>query len=300
LRRSKPDVVVAHGGDAYKYAALCSRAPIVYCAIGTLPVGARKGAQRLFWRALVRRARVVAAVSDEVAAECHHVLGVPRARLLVVPNGRDPNRYRPAPEKIASDSADVRLLFVGQLNAGKRPDRFIELVRALREVGLAVCGQIVGDGPMRDSIVGPAATAGIDMLGWCRDVVPMLQQSDLFVFPSLPDGEGMPGVLIEAGLCGLPVVATRVPGVSAVIEDGKTGSVVPVHDFDGLVRATAELVRHPERRLAMGDAARTKCEQTFAMSAVAAKWEELLRNVSAASPRRHPLKRSLSAAASAA
>lgn len=279
VARAAPDVVVAHGGDAFKYVALATRVPIVYCVIGTWPAAAPAG-RRLAWRALIRRAGVLVAVSDDVAADCRNTLGARTGRVVVVPNGRDPRRYRPAPVG-ASSPADgpVRMVFVGYLDRGKGPDRFIEMVRSLRADGLPVTGTVVGDGPLRAALEGPAAAAGVELSGRRDDVVPFLQRSDLLVFPSAPDGEGMPGVLIEAGLCGLPVVATRVAGASTVVDHGRTGLLVPVGDPDALHRAAEELVRQPARRRAMGGAARDRCQQRFAMEAVAARWDEVLRAV---------------------
>ena len=124
-------------------------------------------------------------------------------------------------------------------------------MRALRDRGLAVHGTVVGDGPLRSALEGPAAAAGVALVGRQDDVVPHLRQADLFVFPSDPDGEGMPGVLIEAGLCGLPVVATRVAGASAIMKDGRTGRLVPVGDPAGLSTAVEELVRRADLRRAM-------------------------------------------------
>ena len=288
LRRLHPDAVVAHGGDAFKYVALATRAPIAYCVIGNWPEEARRSGQRHLWRALVRRASVVVAVSDDVAFDCRRVLAVPEHRLVVIPNGRDAKHFRPqAKRETASHPAQsVTLLFAGHLNAGKRPDRFVELVQTLRRQGLSVTGKILGDGPLRAALDGPAAAAGIELLGWRDDVVAHYQQADILVFPSAPDGEGMPGVLIEAGLCGLPVVATNVPGVSSVVEHGQTGLIVPVDDAAELLRATAELVRQPEARSTMGSAARARCEAKFAAPVVARNWDLLLREEIAGSGRR--------------
>ena len=89
LRDLRPDLVLAHGGDAFKYLALTTHAPIAYCVIGTWPVAARGSAQSLLWRALIRRAWVCAAVSDDVAADLHDVLAVAHERIVVIPNGRE-------------------------------------------------------------------------------------------------------------------------------------------------------------------------------------------------------------------
>ena len=96
------------------------------------------------------------------------------------------------------------------------------------------------------------------------------------VFPSRPQGEGMPGVLIEGGLSGLPIVATDVPGVRTVIDDGTTGFVVDVEDLDGMVSRLAALVEDGALRRRMGEAARARCVEQFSIGAVGALWLRLL------------------------
>ena len=96
------------------------------------------------------------------------------------------------------------------------------------------------------------------------------------VFPSRPQGEGMPGVLIEGGLSGLPVVATDVPGVRSVIDDGVTGYVVGVDDLDAMVAHLARLVSDGGLRAAMGAAARARCIDHFSIGAVGALWLRVL------------------------
>lgn len=275
LRRFDHDVIVAHGGDAFKYLALAARSPLVYCIIGTLPAGARRGARRLAWATLARRAWRAAPVSDDVADDCRGVLSLRSDRVTVIPNGRDDRRFIPA---FRPQGEPVALLFVGRLIADKRPQQFLRLVEQLRSDGYAVSGRMVGTGPMDARLRDRAAGAGVELVGWAADVVPHLQRADILVFPSAPDGEGMPGVLIEAGLCGVPAVSTRVAGASAVIEDGETGLLVDVDDLDGLVRATTDLVEHEQRRSAMGVAARRRCEQQFSLGGVAARWDLLLRS----------------------
>ncbi len=137
------------------------------------------------------------------------------------------------------------LAFVGALTPGKRPQRFVEVVAALRRRGVELRAVVCGDGPLAPSLAGPAAAAGVELLGSRSDVAEVLRGADVFVFPSLPTGEGMPGVLIEAGLTGLPVVATAVPGVRTIVEDGTSGFVVDVDDLDAMVEATARLLLWP-------------------------------------------------------
>ena len=136
--------------------------------------------------------------------------------------------------------------------------------------------ELIGDGPLRDAVSGPAADAGVELLGSRSDVAERMRRADVMVFCSRPAGEGMPGVLIEAGLSGVPVVATSVPGVTSIVRDGETGLVCPVEDLAAMAAATARLVGDPALRSVMGRAARKRCVDNFSLAAVAARWLELI------------------------
>jgi len=279
LRTLDPAVVVAHGGDPLKYlvpALAGTGRPLAYYATGTFEHAGRR-ARVALWRALLGRADVVACEGEEVLEQCRGLLRVPAQRSLLAPNGRDPDEFRPADDGDAGtdDHAPV-LAFVGALTTGKRPDVFIEVVSALRARGLGLRAWVCGDGPLGPSLDAPAAAAGVELLGTRHDVPELLRGADVFVFASRPTGEGMPGVLIEAGLSGLPVVATAVPGVRTIVEDGVTGLVVDPGDGEGLVEATARLVADAALRRRLGHAARERCATRFSLDAVAACWLSFL------------------------
>ena len=144
---------------------------------------------------------------------------------------------------------------MGALTPQKRPDRFIEVVRRLRAEGQQLRAVLVGDGPLAGTLAPLAAAHGIELLGPRSDVPEILRSSEIFVFTSLPTGEGMPGVLIEAGLSGLPTVSTRVPGAAAVVRDGTTGMIVD-DSVPSMVSAVGRLLEDHELRAAMGMSAR--------------------------------------------
>ena len=276
LRRLDPSVVVAHGSEPLKYLvpALAGRpTPLAYYAIGTYSGREGRRLQLALWRTLLRRADVVAAEGDEVAFECTDLLGIPAARVTMTPNGRDPDVFHP---RTADDREQPLLCFVGALTEQKRPDRYIEVVAALRSSGREFRAILIGDGPLRSRLERPASEAAVELLGARSDVAVLLGGADLMVFPSRPAGEGMPGVLIEAGMSGLPVVATDVPGVRTVIEDGTTGLVVGVDDEAGMVEAVTRLLDDTPRRRSMGESARRRCVERFGLDAVAATWLTLL------------------------
>lgn len=272
LSELDPAVVIAHGSEPLKYLApamIGRRKPLIYYAIGTYS-GTERRLQLDLWRRLMSRADLIAAEGSEVADECTARFGIPAGKVELAPNGRDPSVFHPRSEP--SQPGDPVVVFVGALTAGKRPDRFIDLVKELRARGTPLRAVLIGDGPLRESLSEPANQSGVELLGSRGDVAERLREADVFVFCSRPAGEGMPGVLIEAGLTALPVVATDVPGVTTVIEDGETGIVVPVDDFAALVDATAQLLEDPELRSRMGCAARQRCAERFTLTAVSERW----------------------------
>ena len=121
-----------------------------------------------------------------------------------------------------------------------------------------------------------AAAHGVELLGPRSDVPELLRHADLLLFTSLPAGEGMPGVLIEAGLSGLPVVSTPVPGATTVLCDGHTGVMVD-DSVAAMVAAVGELLDAPERRAAMGASARVRCESEFNLELMTQRWRTSLR-----------------------
>lgn len=281
LRQLRPEAVVAHGGEPAKYAALAAwrRLPIVYLSIGSAHPRLRRRLSRALHGLYIRRADVVVAVSNDVAEEARSLHGVPRERLVVIPNGRDAAVFRPRDGE--RRVGPPRLIFVGHLDSGKRPDRFIELVRILGERGVEVEARMVGEGPLADQIRPAAEAAAVGMLGRRDDVADLLADSDILVMTSQPP-EGMPGVLIEAGLSGLAVVSTRIPGSGDVVEDGVTGLLVDIDDWSGLVDAVQHLVGEEQTRVEMGKQARALCLRRFTLEATADAWRKVLDDLTGA------------------
>ncbi len=284
LARLDPAAVVAHGGDSMKYAlpaVMGTGRPLAYCVIGTYS-GPPALLHEWGWRRIMARADLVVAVGDEVLEECTRRFRVAPQRAIMIPNGRDPSLYRPRTGPVGS--ADATLIFVGALTPQKQPDRFVEVTRRLREDGYAIRAMMVGDGPLAGTLAPTAEALGIEFLGPRSDVPELLRRSDVLVFTSLPTGEGMPGVLIEAGLSGLPTVSTLVPGAATVLCDGRTGVIVD-DSVASMVAAVGQLLDDPDRRAAMGALARSRCVSMFTLDLMAQRWRSALQPLIAAHAR---------------
>jgi glycosyltransferase involved in cell wall biosynthesis len=138
----------------------------------------------------------------------------------------------------------------------------------------------VGDGPLRSEMERrvrelPAADR-IRMVGPRDDVGDVLRASDVVLFASRADGmEGMPAIVIEAGICGRPVVGYAVAGVPEVVIDGETGILVAPGDRGGLVRGVARIVEDPELGRTLGRAAEDRCRPRYDVRVVAEQYRDL-------------------------
>jgi glycosyltransferase involved in cell wall biosynthesis len=96
-----------------------------------------------------------------------------------------------------------------------------------------------------EALVGLHGLQGrVFLLGFVDDASRYLKAFDIFLLPSITEGLAL--VLLEAGLAGLPVVASRVGGIPEVIENGRTGILVPARDGEAIADAVRTLVAdHP-------------------------------------------------------
>lgn len=275
VRSVNPDVVIAYGSQPFKYlaAALPRATPLIYRKIGVAHAPAKAPLRRSFHAWLMQRASLVAGVSQECLDEAREWFHVPPERLELVPNGRDPNEFFPSSERRTDE---LVLTFVGHLTPGKRPDLFIKIVSELHQAGLRVRGQLVGDGPERARLETAAKGTPVSLLGRRDDVAQLLRHSDVLLLTALPDGEGMPGVLIEAGLSGLPCIATKVPGATTAIVDGTTGYIVDPGDVATLFARVRSVAMDHAMRAAMGAAGRRHCLKYFTIDRSLACWREVL------------------------
>ncbi|MEM7402393.1 MAG: glycosyltransferase, partial [Pseudomonadota bacterium] len=107
----------------------------------------------------------------------------------------------------------------------------------------------------------------IEILGHVNSVENLLAKMDIVALPS-QYGEGVPRILVEAAACGLPLVATDVPGCREIVFDGKTGLLVPPGDLSSLIDALEKLIKDAEFRRTCGEQSRLHCEENYSSNVV--------------------------------
>jgi len=210
------------------------------------------------------------AANSQTAIQYAIAQGVPASRLYFLPNVVDTERFKPSAS--AADKP-FTLIAVGRLVKQKRLDRFISVVARLHtDFGLHVRGLIVGSGRQNDDLQpeleNQARSLGLfpDILhfrGGVSDMRSIYDKAAVCVLTS--DFEGTPNVLLEAMASGLPVVATRVGGVSEIVQHGQTGFLVEPDNMDGFVTALVELAKNRELNMEMGRRSRAYVEENHCL-----------------------------------
>jgi colanic acid/amylovoran biosynthesis glycosyltransferase len=136
--------------------------------------------------------------------------------------------------------------------------------------------QIAGDGPLRNDLENLIDDLNVNdhvrLLGWKRqeEIVELMKGASILLAPSVTgkdgDQEGIPVTLMESLAQGLPVLSTQHSGIPELVQDGKSGFLVPERDVDALAERLEYLVKHPELWPAMGRAGRDYVERHYDIS----------------------------------
>ncbi len=285
LRRERPVIVHTHTSKAGVLGRLAARLTgtpvVVHTPHGHVYYG--HFGRFVSWlvlqseRLLARWTSQMIALTESERDE-HLSCGVGRAdRFAVVPSGIDLERFRRVaggigcrPEGFNCPLDAVVVGSVGWLTPVKGHRFLVEAVARLKPSQPRLHTVIVASGGLRAELERLACDRGVKdsvlFLGERKDVPHCLAAMDIFVLPSL--NEGMGRALIEAMAAGRPVIATRVGGVPAIVEDRRTGLLVPPGDAAALAAAIDELLRRPEWAKELGTAAQQSIGERFGIRAM--------------------------------
>jgi glycosyltransferase involved in cell wall biosynthesis len=190
--------------------------------------------------------------------------------LFVVRNGIDLQHFRSAP---LVPRERVHIVGVGTLLPVKRWDRLLRAASMLRQQGHDFLVEIVGDGPLRAFLLKEVNRLGltrcVEFPGYRENIPDLLAEATFVVHTS--DSEGCPNVIMEAMACGRAVVATDVGDIPYLIENEKTGFVVPRDNEAILAKRMATLITDRELCCVMGRAGRIKAEQELSLDRLVAQ-----------------------------
>jgi glycosyltransferase involved in cell wall biosynthesis len=284
LMANRVDVVNTHSStDSWLVALACAtlaRAPaIVRTRHVSVPV-ANNVAARWLYRHATRR---IVTTGEALRRTLIETNDLPADRIVSVPTGVDLTRFAPG-DKSAARAAlglDPAARYVGIVATLRSWKGHLYLIEALERLGRGDCRLlVVGDGPMREPIASRIAAGGlgdrVKLAGHQDDPAPWLRAMDVFCLPSYAN-EGVPQALMQAMLAGVPVVTTPVGSILEVVEDGRTGLVVPPRDAAALASAIARLLDDPELARRLGSTARAEAVQRFSQDRMLDQMEAVFR-----------------------
>jgi glycosyltransferase involved in cell wall biosynthesis len=288
LRRAAPRLLHVHhvwpAADRY-LAELATLAGVPHLVVTEHITGTSHGAaQRTLKRRELRHAAAVTAVCGAVAETLVRDYGVDRQRIRIVTNGTEP----PDEDAEWPEARDLRTLFgatplrplwvcAARLEQQKGQDVLIEAAALVHRRGLEFTLALAGEGSLRATLEAQAARLGIGarvrFLGQVEAIGPLLLAADAVAIPSR--WEGLPLTLLEALVRGRPVVASAVGGIPELVEDGKTGRLVPADDAEALAEALEQFHRKPDAAMRLGRAGARRVRESHTWARVAEQFESV-------------------------
>ena len=223
--------------------------------------------------------RTAYSVADKVvansraAAERLRVERVPSRKIAVIPNGIDFNVAEPRRHRTRLRKVVVVANLRPEKGHDVLMDAAVEVLRRFPDAHI----ECVGGGPQLEPLVARAEARGllhaVTFLGQRDDVPARLAEADIFVLPSR--SEAFPNAVLEAMAAGLPIVVSGVGGILELIDDERTGLLVPAGDPHALADRICRLMTDPALAARLGDAACEKARARFSFDRMVSAFERL-------------------------
>lgn len=289
-RRIDPDLVIGwmhHGNLAASFARsmLGGKRPLIWNVRHSVAdIREEKPLTRIVLRlgAALSRSPDAILYNSSVAAMQYEGLGYDPARAMVLPNGFDCDRHRPrdgahqalrARHGVAPEATLVGM--VARLHPMKDTGTLVEAVKRARgqgaDIHLLLCGRGMESPPpeLARALAGAVPEDRLTLVGQSADLADWMPGLDFLVLPSAW-GEGFPNTLAEAMASGVPCITTDVGDSGWIV--GETGRVVEPRDAGAMAAALVDLIgMGAEERRRLGEAARTRVVENFALEQVGAR-----------------------------
>ena len=285
LADHSPDVVNTHSSaDSWLTGLACATLANPPAIVRTRHISAPVSGNP-FNRWLYGRAKAVVTTGESLRRHLLETLRLDPPRVTSVPTGIDPERFAPAAKTDAKvalglDPAHRHVGIVATLRSWKGHVYLLEAFAQLKRPDLRLL--IVGEGPQLEPIKNKIASLGIassvTLAGQCTNPERWMQAMDVFCLPSYAN-EGVPQALLQAMLCGLPIVTTPAGAILEAVSAEETALVVPIKDVAALTAAIARLLDDSPLATRLGGAARRVASTDFSRDVMIDKMEAIFRGV---------------------
>ncbi len=249
IKENKPDVIQANAGDTLKFVVLSKlffrwKTPIVYRNANKVSDFITSRSKFIFNKFLVKQLEHIISVSELCRLDFIKTYSISPEKTTMVPIGI---------EAVAVNktlSADILPYFtsgkvivnVASLVPEKNHEALLRITQEVIKTQSNIRLLILGDGKLRESLKQRITAMGLEshvaLLGYRSDVLSILSNADVFTLPSRI--EGLPGVILEAFYCKVPVVAYNVGGISEVVKNDETGWLIDKDDEQKFIASVTE------------------------------------------------------------
>jgi|GEM_PF-673141 len=279
IREKRPDIVHTHmlGSDIVgRIAAVMAGTPIIVST--QHDTQKRRWIYNMYRRATAQLVDSTVACSEAVAEYCRTQIGAPSERLVTIENGIDVDRFV---EGISAWREPVTFGAVGSLTPVKGHNVLLEAFAQIAEELPGSRLLVAGEGTERASLEAQIERLGIGdrvtLLGRTDDVPAFLKSVDVFVHPSL--SEGQPLAVLEAMAASKPVIASDIPALAETLDHGRVGRVVSAADPARLAETMLEVARDPGHAQELGAKARERAAERYSLDRAVNEYSNLYRRL---------------------
>jgi glycosyltransferase involved in cell wall biosynthesis len=290
LKKAKPDIVHTHGYFASvigRIAANYARVPVLFNHVHSTYWDYKK--RNLFIEKLLsKHTQTIICCSEAVRNFVTKNEKIDPSKTIVIYNGVDVERFSNSKYisakrmELGINPNDPVIGTVSSLTPHKGHKYLLLAAREILETFSSTKFLFVGDGGLKEELEDQAKNlnifSNVIFTGTRKNIPELLNLIDIFVLPS-SSREGLGISIIEAMAVEKPVVATNIGGVPEVVEDGKTGILVPPKNPEALAGAVIELLNNPGKTKEMGRLGRLRIKEKFTTGNMISEIEILYRSL---------------------
>jgi L-malate glycosyltransferase len=283
IKENKPDIIQANAGDTLKFVALSKlfyrwKTPIVYRNANKVSDFITSRPKLVFNKFLVNQLQHIISVSELCRLDFIKTYSILPEKTTMIPIGIEAaiiDKTLSEDVRPYFDSAKV-IVNVASLVPEKNHEALLRITREVVKEYNNVKVLILGDGKLRESLQQKIAAMGFEdhviLLGYRSDVLSILSNADVFTLPSRI--EGLPGVILEAFYCEVPVVAYNVGGISEVVINNETGWLIDKDNEGEFIAAVKEVLVNTTKTTELKKNANQFVQKEFMNDSIAKKFAD--------------------------
>ena len=292
IKKEQPDIIQANGSDTLKYAVIAKlfipKIKIIYRNISIISAWSKKGSMKQkFNKWLFKRVDFVTSVGQQALENLINTYNYPNEKTKMIRRGIPHFEFDHHESRLAIanefgfDISNKILVHIGQFSPEKNHrfliECFIQIHKTVSAVKLILIGEGKLDKEIRELVKDKGMGENVFFAGHINEVQRILAGADLFVLTS--NVEGVPGVVLEAGMQSLPTLAINVGGVGEVVIDNKTGILIADHNAALFSNAAITLIQNDELRKQLGMNVYKFVRDNYSLNSCSLEFEKLYKQI---------------------